>query len=373
MKRLEKGRMHLAEGMAYIDTSAIRRLFDLSAKLEKPINLSIGQPHFATPPAICEALSKAIHDGHTSYTQTQGLLTLREALAEKYQSFNKFTVHPDNILISSGVSSLIQLFFMTCINPQDKILLSEPCFLIYKSLASYFGAKTFYIPENFSEEDIQKQNLTASTGLKFIIICNPSNPSGHIYSEKQLKSLAKCAEKNNAIIISDEIYEAYDYDNNFQSMASIYPQTITLSGFSKSYSMTGLRLAAATGVPEIIKAMTKLQQYTVVCAPSPVQHAGCVALKVDMSKYISNYKENRDYCLKRLSDRLAFTYPAGAFYIFAQLPIKDQVFIERAINEKQLLVVPGSVFSRSNNHIRISYSTDKETLKRGIDALLELL
>lgn len=356
--------------MQSIDTSAIRRVFDLGAKLKDPINLSIGQPHFATPLPICEALNKALKDGKTAYTQSQGILELRERLSQKYSTKNSFKAHPEHILISSGVSSLIQLLFMVTLEAQDRILLTDPAFLIYKSLANFFGAQLSFIPEDFKAEDIQKLDPKA---FKLIIICSPSNPTGHIHSSKQLKLLAELAEESGALLVSDEIYELYDYDKSFQSPACLYPRTLTLSGFSKSYSMTGLRLAAATGPPEIIKAMTTLQQYTVVCAPAPVQYAGLAALDLDMSAYIAAYKKNRDYCMQCLKGLLPFSYPAGAFYIFAEVPSEDQNFIERAIKEKKLLLVPGRIFSSSQKHIRISYAVDRSTLERGMQALRDLL
>ena len=360
----------LSSRMQFIDTSVIRRVFDLAAKLKDPIDLSIGQPHFPTPEPICEAMSRALREGKTAYTQTQGILELREALSEKYKTKNAFEAHPDNILISSGLSSLIQLLFMATLEAGDRILLTDPFFLIYKSLADFFRARISFIPEDFGEEDIQKQEPEA---LKLIIICTPSNPSGHIQSPKQIQLLANLAEKSGALLVSDEIYELYDYEQSFQSPASLYPRTLTLSGFSKSYSMTGLRLGAAAGPPEIIKAMTTLQQYTVVCAPSPAQFAALRALDLDMSSYIAAYKKNRDYCIESLRGLLPFQHPFGAFYIFAEAPEEDERFIERALKEKKLLLVPGRIFSASKRHIRISYAVDRPRLERGMQALRELL
>ena len=362
----------LSRRAAQIDSSAIRLIFDLGQKLQQSINLSIGQPHFSTPMEIREAAAKAIIDGKTAYTQTQGILSLREALANKYVKQNGFIAHPDNILVSSGVSSLIQLLFLATLEPKDRILLTDPTFLIYLSLGRFFHAEMDLIPENFTVDDIERLDIR---NLKMIIISNPSNPTGHIYSKRQLEMLIQLAEKSNALLVCDEIYELYDYDQRFQSLAKLYPRTLTLSGFSKSYSMTGLRLAAATGPSKVILAMTTIQQYTVVCAPTPVQYAGLKALELDMKSYIAEYKKNRDYCLEQLKNRpeLEYTYPAGAFYIFLKVPERDEQFVKRAIQEKQLLVVPGHIFSQSQNHIRLSYSVEKTTLIQGMNALQQLL
>lgn len=367
-----------SERMARIDTSEIRRMFALASTLKSPINLSIGQPHFTAPPEVQAEITRALSRGHTAYTQTQGIVELRERLSRKFQEQNKFEAHPDNILISSGVSSLIQLLFLATIDPGDRVLLTDPAFLIYRSLLEYLGAEIEYIPENFTTADIdayrQSAKATAAAKpLKLIIFCSPSNPSGHIMSTEQLQLLANLAEDTGAALVADEIYELFDYEQSFRSAASIYPQTVTFMGYSKSYSMTGLRLAAATGPAEIMKAMTTLQQYTVVCAPAPVQWAGIAALDVDMSGYVDEYRANRDYVLERLQGKVEFTHPAGAFYAFPQIPGSDRDFVERAIKEKELLVVPGRIFSRATDRVRISYATDRATLERGLDAFLDLL
>lgn len=371
-----------SERMARIDTSEIRRMFALAATLKSPINLSIGQPHFPAPESVRVAITEALNRGQTAYTQTQGIVELRERLSQKFQQQNGFDAPPDRILISSGVSSLIQLLFMATIDPGDRVLLTDPAFLIYRSLLEFLGAEIEYIPENFSAQDIdafQAAEKTAAaadrtrTPIKLIIFCTPSNPSGHIMAEEQIQMLANLAENQGALLVADEIYELFDYEARFKSAAAIYPNTVTFMGYSKSYSMTGLRLSAATGPESVIKAMTTLQQYTVVCAPAPVQWAGIAALDLDMSTYVDEYRNNRDYCLERLDGKLKFTYPAGAFYIFAQISGTDREFVERAIQEKELLVVPGRIFSRSTDRVRISYATDRATLERGMDALLDLI
>lgn len=372
-----------SERMTRIDTSEIRRMFALAGTLKSPINLSIGQPHFTAPPEVQSEITAALGRGQTAYTQTQGIAPLRERLARKFREQNNFDAHPDNILISSGVSSLIQLLFLATIDPGDRVLLTDPAFLIYRSLLEFLGAKTEYIPENFSAADIDayRQNTKGSAvsakPLKLIIFCSPSNPSGHIMTPEQLRLLANLAEDTGAALVADEIYELFDYEDSFTSAAAIYPQTVTFMGYSKSYSMTGLRLAAATGPEAIIKAMTTLQQYTVVCAPAPVQWAGIAALDVDMSGYVDEYRKNRDYVLERLESnprgKVKFTHPAGAFYVFPQIAGSDRDFVERAIKEKELLVVPGRIFSRATDRVRISYATDRATLERGLDAFLDLL
>ena len=360
----------LAERMGRIDTSQIRRMFDLASRLNNPINLSIGQPHFPTPEPVLEEINRALRDGKTAYTQTQGIAPLRERLARKFEEENGFQADPENILVSSGVSSLIQNLMLSYIEPGDRALLVDPYFLIHRGMLNFFNAKVETVHENFTAEDIAAIN---PEGLKLIMYSTPSNPSGYVIGEEQIKMLAELAEKSGALLVADEIYELFDYDGHFKSAASLYDKAVTLMGFSKSYNMTGLRLSAATGPREIIKAMTVLQQYTVVCAPSAVQYGGLKALDLDMSSYVDEYRKNRDYCMSRLEGKLKFSHPGGAFYIFPEIDGVDSEFAERAIKEKELLIVPGNIFSESKNHVRISYATSKENLERGMDAFLSLL
>lgn len=356
--------------MNRIDTSQIRKMFDLAEKLSDPINLSIGQPHFPTPEPIREELIRAIRDGKTAYTPTQGILPLRERVSRKFSEVNGFELHPDNILISTGVSSLIQLIFMSFIEPGDRVLLMDPYFLMYRSLLDFFGAEVRTVPENFDGDDLAALD---SREFRLIIYCSPSNPTGHVLSGEQIELLAQLAEEHGALLVADEIYELFDYDQQFISAGTIYPRAVTLMGFSKSYSMTGLRLAAAGGPAEIIGALTILQQYTAVCAPTPVQWAGIRALDLDMSDRVREYRRKRDYCAGRLQPLTEFSHPQGAIYIFPRIPGNDVAFAERAIREKQLLIVPGHIFTSATDFVRISYAASDETLERGMDALTDLL
>ncbi len=361
----------LSERMNYIDTSQIRKMFDLVQKLKNPINLSIGQPHFPTPEPILEAMHKAIQEKKTFYTITQGIPELREKLVEKFQKKNHIQTSTDQILISSGVSSLLLLLFMCIVDPGDEVLLLEPAFLMYRSLISFFRGKEILLNQNFNSEDIKNFKFIK---LKMILFSSPSNPTGYILKKDQILALAELAEKTGALLVSDEIYELYDYEKKFISCGSLYPKTITLMGFSKSYSMTGLRLAAATGPLEIIRSLTTLQQYTIVCAPTPSQYAGIQALDVDVSDYIDYYKTNRDLLKKELQSFTEFYEPEGAFYIFTKTPknIPDLEFCEYCINHYELLVVPGRIFTNQNYWIRISYAVEREQLLRGIEALKKI-
>ncbi|HMV42854.1 MAG TPA: aminotransferase class I/II-fold pyridoxal phosphate-dependent enzyme [Leptospiraceae bacterium] len=360
----------LSTSIQGLDTSPIRKAFELAATLENPINLSIGQPHFACPQNIIEALTKAANDGKTAYTLTGGIPELKEALVRKYETVNKIKyATPSRILVTSGISSALLLLFSALVNPGDECLIISPYFLMYPSMLKFHGAKIHLLDEKFTKEDTKKLKFS---NLKLIIYSNPSNPTGYVMTKEQLEALADLAEVNDAYLISDEIYELFDYDKKFLSVGSFYEKAITLSGFSKTYSMTGLRLASILASEEITKVLTTLQQYTIVCAPSVTQYAGIEALKTDMSSYIKEYKENRDYVYDSLKDYYELDKSAGAFYFFLKVKGNDEEFVKKAVLEKKLITVPGFIFNNSHSYIRISFANTKENLTRGINALKEL-
>jgi aminotransferase len=356
--------------MGGLDTSPIRKAFERAASLKDPINLSIGQPHFPCPPNIIEAMNQAARDGKTAYTLSSGIPELKTALIEKYETVNKIpNCKPENVLVTSGVSSALLLLFSALINPGDECLVIMPYFLMYPSMLKFHGAKVTTIPENFQPSDLKELE---TKNFKLIIYSNPSNPSGYIFRKEQLEALAELAEKTSSYLISDEIYELFDYDHQFLSVGSFYSKAITLSGFSKTYSMTGLRLASILGPSELIKALTTLQQYTIVCAPSITQYAGIEALKTNMNEYINDYKEKRDYVYQELKSKFSVQKSAGAFYFFLPISGNDEEFIERALNEKSLILVPGFIFHESHNFVRISFASEWDNLKKGIEALKDL-
>ncbi len=362
--------MEFASRMNGMDSSPIRKAFELARSIQDPINLSIGQPHFPCPPNIIEAMCKAAKDGKTAYTLTGGIPELKEAMANKYQIQNKISyAHPDRLLVTSGISSALFLLFNALVNPDDECLVVSPYFLMYPAMLKFYGAKFLTVHESFTDKDL---NIFENKKLKLIIYSNPSNPTGKVLSKDQLRSLANLAEKTGAYLISDEIYELFDYDNQFWSVGSEYEKTITLTGFSKTYNMTGLRLATILAESEVIKALTTLQQYTVVCAPSVTQWAGIEALKTDMSSYIQDYKEKRDFVFDSLKNQYEVEKSGGAFYFFLKIKGKDEDFIKRAV-EKKLILVPGYIFNESHNYVRLSFATEWDNLKRGISALQELV
>lgn len=368
-----------AQAASRINASAIRRVFDLAAQKKDPINLSIGQPDFPVPEAVKEAFIQAIQENKTAYTQTQGLLSLRQKLADKLGQENNLMgweqneLTADNILVSSGVSSLLYLLFAVLVDPGDEILLVDPYFLIYEALAGYFQAKATYIDQDNLIEELEQK---AHDRVKFILFSSPSNPTGHIFGAETLKKAATILDRHGIWAISDEIYEKFDYENCHFSIGSHYPNTITLNGFSKSFAMTGLRLGYAAAPQKILNQMATIQQYTFVCAPHPSQIAGELVMEVDLNHYVREYQKRRDYMFEELKEHFELAKPGGAFYLFPRLKntkqkITAERFAELAI-DKDVLIVPGHIFSQREGGFRISYATSMEKLKLGSARLQEL-
>ncbi|RME89365.1 MAG: aminotransferase class I/II-fold pyridoxal phosphate-dependent enzyme [Candidatus Hydrogenedentota bacterium] len=364
----------LADRILRIDTSQIRKAFDLAARLKNPLNLSIGQPDFPVPEPVKEAMIRAVRDNQNAYSQTQGILPLREKLAQKYSKEFGYEYSPENILVSTGVASILFLLFETLANAGDEVLILEPWFLIYEALASKYQLKLHTLPENFSREDVDEL-LEKKPNLKFILFATPSNPTGKILSEQQLKELGRLAEATNAILISDEIYRDYDYDEQFVSCAKFFPErTIVLGGFSKSHAMTGWRVGYAIAPKNlnfIIQKMATLQQYSIVCSPTPAQHAAIVALDTPITEELALMKRRREIVKKKLSNKVKFPAPDGAFYVFPDIPVDADEFLQKAV-EKSLLLVPGFIFTRNRKTVRISYAQKEEILEEGLDIFLEL-
>ena len=368
--------LFLSDRIFSIDTSEIRRAFDMVAKVEDPKNLSIGQPDFPVPYPVKEAFIKAIRDDLNAYSPTQGILPLREALSE-YYSKKMITIQPEGIVVSTGVASILFLLFQVLFNKGDHILMTDPYFLIYHSLAEYHGLQIHYISENFNQESIDLWlKKTRVKKVKAIIFASPSNPTGKILSEEQLKILASLADKLDALLISDEIYSFFDYDSKFTHTAIFNPEkTLTLGGFSKSHAMTGLRVGFI-GVPRelqvIADKVATLQQYSIVCSPQPAQWAAIEALKTPMDAELELMRKRREIVLTILGEKVVFTAPEGAFYVFPEVPIDGSDFVEKAARKK-LLLVPGSIFSRNQKTVRISYAQKEDILREGLNIFCQLL
>ena len=346
-------------------------MFDLAANMPDPINLSIGQPHFETPIAITEALCQAVRDGHNAYSQTHGIAPLIQALQDRV---DQTWGHGDRrVFVSSGTSGALMLALSTLVNPGDEVIIPDPWFVMYNHLTALAGGRVTRIdtyPDFRVDVDRVRDAITDRTR---VILCNsPANPTGSVASEDELRGLAELAAEKDLALISDEIYRSFCYDKPFISPARGNDRTIVIDGFSKSHSMTGLRLGFVHGPNHIMQEMLKLQQFTYVCAPHPVQWAGLAALDVDVSDRVEEYRRKRDFMVSELSDSFEIAGGSGAFYLFVKAPWGTGTeFVQRAI-ENKLLIIPGNVFSSIDTHFRISYAAEDATLERGVEVLKKL-
>lgn len=361
----------ISDRLKRIDASGIRKVFDLAAQMKDPINLSIGQPHFDTPQPIKDALEKAVEDGKNAYSQTQGISPL---LGKIQESVSRQYGHADRqVFITSGTSGGLMLALMTLVNPGDEVIVFDPWFVMYKHLVTLAGGKVVEIntyPDFKIDVDKVRDAITERTK---VIICNsPANPTGAVASAAELESLAKLAAEKDVALISDEIYKAFCYDTDFVSPAKWNDQTIVIDGFSKSHSMTGHRIGWCHAPQHVVQQMIKLQQFTFVCSPHPVQHAGIVAWDYDISDRVAEYKRKRDFMIAELQGCYDIRGAGGAFYLFPKAPWGTGTeFVKEAI-QNDLLIIPGNVFSPQDTHFRLSYAADDRTLQRGVEVLKKI-
>ena len=357
----------IADRMAHFDSSGIRKVFDLAAKMKNPINLSIGQPDFDVPEPVKQAAVEAVRGGKNGYSQTQGIGPLRERLAARVAAE---CGGDREVLVTSGTSGGLVLAMLALCNPGDEVIVFDPYFVMYPSLVKLTGAvlkpvdtyPTFQI-------DLERLAAAVTPRTKAILFNSPANPTGAVIAPDVVRQVAELAAEKNVALVSDEIYRAFCYDEAFTSPAKFNPQTIVIDGFSKGYAMTGWRLGYAHGPKEIVQAMAKLQQYTFVCAPQPFQWAGLAALDVDMSSHIDDYRRKRDRLTAGLRDLYDLSTPGGAFYAFPRTPWGTGTEFVAAAIERELLVIPGGIFSGRDTHFRISYAAPDAVIDRGVEVL----
>src|SRR4051812_45510633 len=361
-----------------VDASGIRKVFDLAAKMKDPINLSIGLPDFDVPETVKAVAIEAIQSGQNRYTPTQGIEPLRQRLRADLSTEMKRDV--GEILITSGVSGGLFLAILATIDPGDEAIFLDPYFVMYKHLLTMAGGRANIVdsyPDFRFHADRVRKAITPRT--KLLILNSPSNPTGVVMTQEEVNSAVAIAKEHDLLIISDEIYEPFLYSvlstqhSVLSSPARIYDKTIILRGFSKSHAMTGWRLGCAAGPEPIISQMTKLQQYTFVCAPSAFQYAALKAMDIPMHEAGAAYRRKRDIAFETLSKKFEVVKPEGAFYIFPRDPqnTTTSALVAKAI-EKNVLIIPGNVFSERDTHFRISYATTDDRLAKGCQILCDL-
>ncbi|NPV37928.1 MAG: aminotransferase class I/II-fold pyridoxal phosphate-dependent enzyme [Brevinematales bacterium] len=353
-----------------LDSSGIRKVFELAAKIENPVNFSIGQPDFDVPEEAKEAAIEAIRKGFNRYTLTQGIDELRHAVLEEVKRSRGKQYEISEVMITSGVSGGLMLALLSLLDPGDEVIVFDPYFVMYKHLVHLLDGKAVilstYPDFRLPVGEVEKA-ITSRT--KAIILNSPANPTGYVYPEEDIRAIVEVAKRHDILLISDEIYDGFVYDGKLSSPVGLYDKVLLLGGFSKTYAMTGWRLGYAVGPADLIATMIKLQQYSFVCAPAPFQYAAVKALELDMTPYFEAYRRKRDIIYEGLKDSFDIVKPGGAFYMFPGLKVgRASEFVEMAIARK-VLIIPGNVFSERDTHFRISFATKDEVLERGVEIL----
>jgi aspartate aminotransferase/aminotransferase len=367
----------IADRVLSFDSSGIRKVFELGAKLKDPINLSIGQTDFDVPDAARRAAIDAIESQKNGYALTQGIPPLRERLQKQIDA--EFRHSDRKLFITSGTSGGLVLAMMALVNPGDEVIVFDPYFVMYEPLVRMMAGTPVLVDTNPTFAiDIAKVRAAITPRTKAILFNSPANPTGYVASDAEVRALAQLAAEKNIALVSDEIYRLFCYDHPFVSPAKYNDKTIVIDGFSKTYGMTGWRIGWVHGPSEIVEEMIKVQQYSFVCAPHPLQWAAAAALDIDMHSYVDAYRQKRDRLLEGINQHYEVTAPGGAFYMFPRVPTRNDGtpiggtdFVARAV-DLGLLVVPGKIFSQHDTHFRISYAADDHTIDRGIDALRRL-
>ncbi|MCM3651629.1 aminotransferase [Metabacillus litoralis] len=361
--------------------SGIRKFFDLAAGMEGVISLGVGEPDFVTPWNIREASILSLEQGYTSYTANAGLIELRNVISGYLKEVTSLDYDPKSeLLVTVGASQALDIALRAIVNPGDEVIVIEPSFVSYASLVSLAGGVPVSVQTSgdmefkLQPEELEKA-ITEKT--KAIILCSPNNPTGTLLVKEELERLAEIIEKHDLIVISDEIYAELTYDDvytSFVSIAGMAERTILISGFSKGFAMTGWRLGYVAAQPELLSAMLKIHQYSMMCAPTMAQFAAIEAMKngkEDVLHMKKSYRQRRNLFVAALNEiGLTCHVPGGAFYAFPSIKktnLTSEEFAEQLLIEEKVAVVPGSVFGEcGEGFIRCSYATSLEQLQEAL-------
>jgi len=363
--------------------SGVRKMFDLAQKYKDVVNLSVGEPDFDTPRHILDAAADAMKTGYTHYTPNAGLMELREAIAEKLRKENGIEANPSTeIVATAGAMGALSLAVLAMMNPGDEVLIPDPGFVSYKAQVILAGAKPVSLPLTEENEfGIDPSDIVGriSPRTKALIINSPSNPTGAVMSEKELRHIAQIACQHDLIVISDEAYERILYDGakhlSIASLPEMKERTISIYTFSKTYAMTGWRVGYAVANETIIREMVKLQEHIVAHPSSVSQMAAIAALRGPqdcVEKMRKEYEERRNLMVGAIAKITGITSlkPKGAFYLFpnvSKLGLSSVDLAMYLLEKAKVVTVPGTAFGEhGKGYLRLSYATSKEKI---IDAM----
>lgn len=367
-----------------IPPSGIRKFFDLVSGSKDIISLGVGEPDFVTPWRFRDAAVNGLEQGRTTYTHNAGLPELREAIAMYLASSFGTVYEPSNeVIVTVGGSEAIDLALRALVSPGDEVLIPEPSYVSYSPIAAIGGGKPVGI-ETFAKDRFKLRPEALRAAItprsKVLILSYPSNPTGGIMTREDWEPIARIVEEEDLIVISDEIYAELTYVGkhvSFASLPGMRDRTILVSGFSKAFAMTGWRMGYACGHPDLIGAMLKIHQYTVMCAPVMGQLAALEALRnglAEKDRMVESYNQRRRLVVKGFRDIGLDTHePQGAFYAFpsiAKTGLSSDEFAQRLLVEAKVAAVPGHVFGRGGEgFLRCTYATSVANLTEAIERI----
>ncbi|KUJ95689.1 MAG: (5-formylfuran-3-yl)methyl phosphate transaminase [Desulfonauticus sp.] len=383
----------LAKCVDNLKSFIVMDILEMASKLEQQgehiVHLEIGEPDFPLPSAVKKAIEKGLKENHTHYTHSQGILELREAICAYYQQKYQVQLNPDQIFVTQGTSPALLLALALILNPQEEVILTDPCYACYPNFIHLRQGIPRYLPI-FEEEDYQldisrlKKMLTPKT--KALLLNSPANPTGKLLSAQNLKELAELSQERNLLLISDEIYHGLVYTGKEHSLLEFTPRAFILNGFSKLFAMTGLRLGYLIVPEDFILPLRKMAQNFFICANSLAQLAGIAALKEawpEVKQMVATFAQRRTHLLQGLQE-LGFEIPSppeGAFYVFVKAKHLTKHFENSSLNlAKDILlkarvgVTPGIDFgARGEGFLRFSYATSLENITLGLERLKKYL
>lgn len=364
-----------------IPASGIRRFFDIVSTMPDAITLGVGEPDFVTPWRVREAGIYSLEKGRTGYTSNYGLIELRTAISDYINKHDGLEYNPENqILITVGVSEAMDLAMRAILNPGEEVIVPEPCYVSYKPCVQFAGGVPVALSstaENHFRITPEQIEAAITPKTKAILISYPCNPTGAIATREMLERIVDIACKYDLYIISDEIYDRLTYEGKHTCLPTLpgaYERTIFLNGFSKAHAMTGWRIGYAAGASDVIEAMMKIHQYTMLCAPITGQMAAIEAIQNgygDSEEMIEQYNQRRRVIVKGLNNAgLDCLMPGGAFYAFPSIKctgLSSDEFCEQLLYTEKVAVVPGSAFGEcGEGHIRCSYATSIDKIEEAV-------
>ena len=374
----------LSEKITSIKPSGIRKFFDIVTTMEGAISLGVGEPDFETPYFIREEAIYSLEKGRTFYTSNSGLKELREEIDRYLQRKLNISYDPmTEIIVTVGGSEGIDIALRAMLDNGDEVLIPQPSYVSYEPCVILAGGKPVII-ELKSDNDFKLtkeqvlEKITEKT--KLLVMPFPNNPTGSIMTYEELEEIAKICIEKDIFVLSDEIYCELTYTGKHASIAQVpgmKERTIVINGFSKSYAMTGWRLGSACGPEMIIKQMTKIHQFAIMCAPTTSQYAAVLALRdgdLDVAKMRESYNQRRRYLINRFNEIGMDCFEAeGAFYVFPSIKrfgLSSEEFATRLLMEEKVAIVPGTAFGDcGEGFMRISYAYSLERLKEALDRI----